>query len=158
AMRKVIYHALAKLPEDRYQSAGEMMQDLRGLVGTDATHDKEVITSRDIARYTRLAADPSIVLSRRRHLRWLLALPACALVAVLWLWLAPSGPKPAAYQSYQQALELIGRYEKPGNLDRAIALLQTAVKTDPAFALAFAALGQAYALKARLSKDPRLLT
>src|SRR5262249_14145911 len=50
------------------------------------------------------------------------------------------------------------RYEKPGNLDRAIALLQTAVKTDPAFALAFAALGQAYALKARLSKDPRLLT
>ncbi|HEY3930046.1 MAG TPA: protein kinase [Candidatus Koribacter sp.] len=54
---------------------------------------------------------------------------------------------PAAYDLYLQALGLMQRYDKAGNLDQAIARLNDAVKLDPQFALGFASLGEAYRLK-----------
>ena len=45
---------------------------------------------------------------------------------------------PAAYESYLVALGLMQRYDKAGNLDRAIAALNTSVSTDPRFALGYA--------------------
>jgi len=62
---------------------------------------------------------------------------------------------PAAYQSYLKALGYIQRYDKPGNLDQAIAALQSAVQTDPAFALGYAQLGEAYRLKNQLDPNPK---
>lgn len=62
---------------------------------------------------------------------------------------------PAAYQSYLTALGYIQRYDKPGNLDLAIASLNDAVKTDPSFAVGYAELGEAYRLKYALTKDPQ---
>jgi eukaryotic-like serine/threonine-protein kinase len=58
-----------------------------------------------------------------------------------------------AYESYLKALGYTQRYDKPGNLDLAIAALDSAVKADPRFALGFAQLGEAYRLKYRLDKD-----
>jgi serine/threonine-protein kinase len=58
-----------------------------------------------------------------------------------------------AYELYLKALGYTQRYDKPGNLDLAISALNTAVKTDPRFALGFAQLGDAYRLKYRLDKD-----
>ncbi|MEO8727044.1 MAG: protein kinase [Acidobacteriaceae bacterium] len=54
---------------------------------------------------------------------------------------------PAAYESYLKALGYLQRYDKPGNVDLAIASLKTATQTDPGFALGYAALGNAYRLK-----------
>lgn len=54
---------------------------------------------------------------------------------------------PAAYQSYLTALGYVQRYDKPGNLDLAVAALNNAVKTDPSFALGYAELADAYRLK-----------
>lgn len=51
---------------------------------------------------------------------------------------------PAAYQSYLTALGYIQRYDKPGNLDLAIAALNESVKSDPSFALGYAELADAY--------------
>lgn len=62
---------------------------------------------------------------------------------------------PAAYQSYLTALGYIQRYDKAGNLDLAILSLNDAVKTDPAFAVGYAELGEAYRLKYSLTKDPQ---
>jgi eukaryotic-like serine/threonine-protein kinase len=62
-----------------------------------------------------------------------------------------------AYESYLKALGYTQRYDKPGNLDLAIAELNNAVKADPRFALGFAQLGDAYRLKYRLSKDSKWL-
>jgi len=62
---------------------------------------------------------------------------------------------PAAYESYLKALGYIQRYDKPGNLDLAIADLQSAVQTDPAFALGYAELGEAYRLKNQLDPNPK---
>jgi serine/threonine-protein kinase len=47
------------------------------------------------------------------------------------------------------------RYDKPGNLDQAIAALSSAVTTDPQFALGYAGLGEAYRLKYQVDKDPK---
>ena len=60
-----------------------------------------------------------------------------------------------AYELYLKALGYTQRYDKPGNLDLAIAALDNAVKTDPRFALGFAQLGEAYRLKYQLDKDKK---
>jgi eukaryotic-like serine/threonine-protein kinase len=64
---------------------------------------------------------------------------------------------PAAYQSYLTALGYIQRWDKPGNLDLAIAALNDAVKADPTFALGYAELGQAYRLKYARGPHPQWL-
>ncbi len=62
---------------------------------------------------------------------------------------------PAAYEQYLQALGLMQRYDKAGNLDQAAMALNDAVKTDPKFALGFASLGEAYRLKYILDHNPK---
>lgn len=62
---------------------------------------------------------------------------------------------PAAYESYLKALGYIQRWDKAGNLDKAITELGDAVKVDPHFALGFAELGEAYRLKYQVDPNPR---
>ena len=62
---------------------------------------------------------------------------------------------PAAYESYLKALGYMQRYDKPGNLDQAIAALSSAVNSDSQFALGYAGLGEAYRLKYQLDKNPK---
>jgi eukaryotic-like serine/threonine-protein kinase len=64
---------------------------------------------------------------------------------------------PAAYEDYLKALGYMQRYDKPGNLDSAISSLDSAVKTDPRFAVAYAQLGEAYRLKFMLDQNPKSL-
>jgi serine/threonine protein kinase/tetratricopeptide (TPR) repeat protein len=68
---------------------------------------------------------------------------------------ADGAAAPAAYESYLKALGYMQRYDKPGNLDEAIAALSSAVSTDPQFALGYAGLGEAYRLKYQVDKDPK---
>jgi eukaryotic-like serine/threonine-protein kinase len=70
---------------------------------------------------------------------------------------AGSSATPAAYEGYLSALGYMQRYDKPGNLDLAIQSLESAVKTDPQFALGFAELGEAYRLKNQVDPNPRWL-
>ena len=60
-----------------------------------------------------------------------------------------------AYELYLKALGYTQRYDKPGNLDLAINALNSAVRTDPRFALGFAELGEAYRLKYQLDKNSK---
>lgn len=64
---------------------------------------------------------------------------------------------PSAYESYLEALGRMQRYDKPENLDRAIAALKAAVSTDPRFALGYAELGEAFRLKYQREMNPKLL-
>jgi len=64
---------------------------------------------------------------------------------------------PAAYESYLVALGLMQRYDKAGNLDRAITALNTSISTDPRFALGYAQLGEAFRLKYQLDVNPKWL-
>ncbi len=62
---------------------------------------------------------------------------------------------PAAYESYLKALGYLQRYDKPGNLDLAIAALNDAVKADPQFAVAYAELADAYRMRYGVDPSPK---
>jgi serine/threonine-protein kinase len=52
--------------------------------------------------------------------------------------------QPAAYEAYIQGRGYLQEYEKPENVDSAIAAFNQALKIDPGYALAYAGLGKAY--------------
>jgi eukaryotic-like serine/threonine-protein kinase len=62
---------------------------------------------------------------------------------------------PTAYEGYLKALGYVQRYDKPGNLDLAIAALENSVDADPRFALGYAELGEAYRLKNQVDPNPQ---
>ncbi len=62
---------------------------------------------------------------------------------------------PVAYESYLKALGYMQRHDRPENLNLALDALQTAVKTDPSFALGYAELGEAYRLKFSHDQNPK---
>ena len=62
-----------------------------------------------------------------------------------------------AYSGYLEALGLLREYDKPENVDAAVAKLRKTIDLDPNFAAAYAALGQAFHLKYQASKDPAAL-
>jgi serine/threonine protein kinase/tetratricopeptide (TPR) repeat protein len=63
----------------------------------------------------------------------------------------------AAYEQYLSAIGYLQRYDRPGELDKAIDALLSAVRTDPYSALAFAHLCQAYTLKFHIESKPELI-
>ena len=156
ALRKVIYRALAKRADDRYQSAAEMIQDLKTIAGPAGQASEPTITIDELDRYSKLAADQP----RKRHSRlwWLSVLPLLAVIlALTTISGGSSRPKAAAHQSYLKAVDCLRNYYRPGNLGKAIALLEESVKADSTSALAFASLGQAYCLESQRSNDPSVL-
>jgi serine/threonine-protein kinase len=62
--------------------------------------------------------------------------------------------QPSAYDFYQQGVGYRLRYDVE-NIDHAIDMFQKAVARDPNYTLAYAALGEAYAAKYSLTKDPQ---
>src|SRR5262249_25119222 len=62
---------------------------------------------------------------------------------------------PAAYEAYLKALGYRQRYDKPGNLDLAIEELNNAVKSEPKFALGYAALAETYRMRYGLDPNPK---
>lgn len=60
-----------------------------------------------------------------------------------------------ALSKYGQAVEALERPDIPGNLQRAVAFLRSAIDRDPKFALAFARLGEAYWATYQASNDPK---
>lgn len=59
-----------------------------------------------------------------------------------------------AYMDYSRARELLRRSDRAQNVERAIALLRRSLERDRSFALAHAALGDAYWLQYRATLDP----
>ena len=61
---------------------------------------------------------------------------------------------PAAYELYLKGLGYVQRFDKPGNLDRAIQAFQDALRTDSRFALADSGLAEAYRRRYEATRDP----
>ena len=165
--RSIVNCALAKQAEHRYQSAGEMIQDLRQFSESDAIEpplpleetgsqffDGRQISSRDHEP----ALTASLPRAKRQSMLFLLAaVSVIALAGALLTLKKPDRVKPAAYQAYLAAVPYLQRYEKTENLNKAISQLKQATQADPGFALAFAALGEAYTRKFDLTQDPTML-
>lgn len=120
------------------------------------------LTLIDPERTRQLAArvfeyDPASAVSARNRaideLAGLLSLRPGAAVA------QSTGGNPAtsdAYAAYLKGRGLLARYDVPANLDQAIVWLDRAVKADPNYALAHAALGEACWRKSRAAGDKAL--
>jgi eukaryotic-like serine/threonine-protein kinase len=159
----IVQRALAKRLPDRYQSCAELLRDLET---TAIPADRSTTRSGKLAfrRFASLALAVRLQAALTEGRRWTL-LVALVLLAgtvavsfrkqVLPVQNAQPEIPPAAYESYLQGRQYLDRYDKPGNLDASIRLFETTTKADPKFALAFAALGEAYWEKYALSDDPR---
>lgn len=164
----VIYRALAKTPGARYQSCAELLRDLEALAPNDS-QPTAVLEPRDLHRRVRQAARALAPRdSRRLALSAAAALLATLLIGFLGLaasgwrsgWFSrsegpPAKAQSAAYETYLAGINYLQRYDRPENLNKAIAELEMTVRSDPGFALAYAALGEAYWDKYRLEQDPR---
>jgi serine/threonine-protein kinase len=87
-----------------------------------------------------------------------------AIVQMLGLQLQPSDGallesretrNPAAKDLYLRARGYVDQYDKPENVDKALVLLQQSLDVDPRYALAEAAIGDAYMKKFDASKDSK---
>ena len=67
----------------------------------------------------------------------------------------PTTSNPDAFEAFSHGRVLLDRSDVPGNVDRALALFEQAVKLDPLFVRAHAAIGEAAWLKYRFTKDAR---
>ena len=107
-LQKIVYRALAKQPEDRYQSATEMIPELRQ-VSAGAEH----FVSDATLTMEKKAAHPAPERGMWRYFRWVLALLAVLIPSATVLNARlPHLPRKAAYQSYLEARRYMQRYEK----------------------------------------------
>lgn len=166
-LQLIVLRALAKNAAERYQSCGELLRDLKTVDTLEGEATRT--TSKDLFKVRVPLTIPPIshtnLLTRKR--RWILAmvvvllgLISCVVIGKRIIdWMKErqvSGREnPAAYETYLQGREALRRYDKPGNLDTAIQLFVTTTKADPKFALAFAALGEAYWDKYQQDGDPK---
>ena len=61
---------------------------------------------------------------------------------------------PSAWEQYAASLALLDRADRPGNAERALAKLEAAIRADPRFARAHAALGRACWMRYKETGDP----
>jgi eukaryotic-like serine/threonine-protein kinase len=71
---------------------------------------------------------------------------------------APPTSNVEAYADYAQARTFLERQDVKDNLDRSIALFQSAIRKDPRFARAHGGLGEAYWRKYQLTRDAKAST
>ena len=172
-LQSIIYKALAKRPEERYQNCSELLSELEEVKTPES--NASIGMNKRLVKNHRGAEFASSMFSFRRVVRgWIWAVPLVVLVLAGTLYVrrtiairtqqhdtSPSqsgqtgSPSTAAYESYLRGVNYLRRYDQPKNIDAAIQLLEGTIKTDPNFALAFVALGEAYWDKYRLDQDAR---
>lgn len=152
-LRSILAKALEKDPAKRYQSADDFLSAM------EAVHTPTAMSPPSAAAVSLRTAAP-----RRRLLVTTTLLPIAIAALTAYLWKAPKAAKsnlpvagaPASasvFDKYLQGGELMKRWDKEGNLPRAIALLTDATKSDPTFALGFARLAEAHRLSYALSRE-----
>lgn len=152
ALQGILNRTLEKDPARRYQSCEELLRDLEGVrAGDDAL--TAGLRPLQAPTHQRFFEKPLVR-----------GLAAIALVLVIAMFrplkvndYAPRPPGaavPAPNELYQQGVDFLDRYDKPENLNAAIQKFEQTTKADPNFALAYAALGEAYVDKYRQEQNP----
>jgi len=144
---RVTRKALAKRPEDRYQTAEEMAADLARvgarLSGEDTTRTRRLTTD---AHLTRPSALNTIAEKLRRPRFSPLALMAALLALLLGVWAVVYFRSPSVHVPERPAQELFNRgveAMREGAYYKASGLFQQAIEEDNKFALAHARLAEA---------------
>jgi serine/threonine-protein kinase len=157
-LEAVINKCLEKDREIRYQTASDLRADLRRL-------------KRDSSSFKSVTGALPPHVSHIRKGVWLGAMTVLVLVIVLtgW-WFAGSDWSTSAwralsvqtssedpFESYETGIQLLKRYDRTGNIDKAIASFQLSLDVNPDYAPAYAGMAQAYLNKHGESPDPHWL-
>lgn len=145
ALDAVILKALAKDPEARYQSAGDLLDDLRQVRATAQSED--AVKTQPIPRVetARTSALTTVSTALRRPQVWIPSVLAVVVVAVALIVMpglrnTPHVPSPEATYWYNAGTASL----RSGAYYQASKALQQAVARDDKFALAHARLAEAY--------------
>ncbi len=164
--RAILAKALEKEPANRYQSVNDFLAALEAVdPGTINNRSDAVVTA-----VTGMAPSHGAGMMRRRGLLAASILLIGVLAGAAYLasfqlqkftrvkQLPGGSPAaPSVFDKYMQAGELMKRWDKEGNLERAIMLLTDTTKTDPTFALGFARLAEAQRVRYALVRDKSIL-
>jgi tetratricopeptide (TPR) repeat protein/predicted Ser/Thr protein kinase len=147
ALDRVVMKALAKRPEDRYQSAEEMLEELRAARGALAAGEAgppRTVRAERAAGTSRISQALRTLerLRRPRYYVPALAAVACAVAASMWAMRAGGvpPPHPKAVERFEEGTKAL----RDGTYYKASKLLSDAVRIDPRFALAHARLAEAW--------------
>jgi tetratricopeptide (TPR) repeat protein len=159
SIERIVAKALKKDPGERFQTMEEFASALRAY----ATAKEEQALDQERKTFQRKFV---------RRLSVALGAFAVCLAAVLYFTghgVGRGGPSKEdgagkgaveiadPFQAYQEARSLLVRYDKQQNVDRAIALIEAAVRKNPGHAPFHAALGDAYVLKFNETSDQKWL-
>lgn len=162
-LQAIVYRAIAKRPEDRYQSCRELLADLFTWRGCDATVSSEITEKLSYRIAKAGSSHPP-----KTFVKWMIV--AAVVLAALALTLPGQwtlgGSRfraqamkttPAAYESYEKGMQFLRASYRPRATESAIAEFTNSLRADPKFALGYVGLGQAYFFQYRLKQDPQLL-
>jgi tetratricopeptide (TPR) repeat protein/tRNA A-37 threonylcarbamoyl transferase component Bud32 len=172
AVTNIIARALAKTPADRYATCSDVATALRDAQGGTAVRETIVATAVHEAIPTRLSPSQSLRgrfsfrSTRRAVATVVVVLLLAGAGAALWRFsglvgtshdsaLADVAADPPELS--RQAAALLARYDKEGNVDRAIANLERALGADPQYATAQAYLSEAYMRRHQANPDQHWL-
>jgi len=148
ALDAVVQKCLDKDPQKRYLWAREISVDLRRTVTSPRLAGTRLQWRHWVAALGVAAALSALVMIAT-HLDVILHPASSARQGITSQALA------APHESYLAGRKYLERWDKPANLESAIALFMQTVQADPGFALGFSALGEAYWAKYRLDHDSR---
>jgi len=153
-LARITHKCLQKRPEARYGDAGEVALELRALDARSWPRPQF-----DLTTATGAGTGPELVpspLPKRRRLpagAALMVLAAALLAGYIWWPGKDAGPpRPSAValtpaEALPRAQAYLQRYDRKGNVDRAIATLEPALQRDGSSAALHAAVAEAYVRK-----------
>ena len=155
-LASVVMKALAKEPKDRFENMGDVAAALRQPPPPLPALDVPVSRPHRVRRRLEGRAWRSAL---RRSIWLLIPLAFIAYGLVPWQRLLHRNETSATIADSSpagltlQAADLLRRYDRSGNVDRAVELLQRAIAGDPKYATAYAQLTFAYLAKNAASPD-----
>ncbi|MCS7042080.1 MAG: protein kinase [Bryobacteraceae bacterium] len=150
-VRALLARLLAKDPGERFASAAEVLEALHQAESGEERPQSAV-------RVRRIPAGAGRLLRHTARAAVFVAL----LAGGAWLWertrLEPRAPwgglaVAGASAGYLEAVPLLKRWDREGNLERAIGLLRESVTRDPSFALGHARLAEAHRIRFALTRN-----
>lgn len=159
AIRPVLGRMLAKRPEDRFSTVAELREELDRLASTPLD---ALVSTAPLPRPRMGAGRGRKALQGALAASLLLTLGAGS----VWLFQRSRSVVPSAAGSpgigdasarYLQGVALMKRWDKEGQLDRAIRLLEESVRQNPSFALGHARLAEAHRIRYALTRDRKAL-